>query len=59
MIEWIRLHHANDVKKMRDGYITSDEIDFKLKAVTREKKESILGVICVVICDKISFFLKD
>lgn len=28
VIEWIKIHHANDVQKMRDGYITSGEIEF-------------------------------
>ena len=56
MIEWIKIRHANDVQKMRDGYITSGEIDFKLQAVTRERKDQFTGVICVVTCDRISFF---
>ena len=55
VIEWIKLHHANGVKKMRDTYITSGEIDFKLKAVTRERKDQFIRVICVVACDRISF----
>lgn len=28
VIEWIKIHHANDVQKMRDGCITSGEIEF-------------------------------
>lgn len=56
MIEWIKIRHANGVQKMRDGYITSGEIDFKLKTVTRERKDQFIGVICVVACHRISFF---
>lgn len=55
VIEWIKIHHANGVQKMRDTYITSGEIDFKLKAVTRERKDQFIRVICVVACDRISF----
>ena len=58
VIEWIKIHHGvqNGVQKMRDTYITSGEIDFKLKAVTRERKDQFIRVICVVACDRISFF---
>lgn len=56
VIEWIKIRHANGVQEMRDGYITSGQIDFKLKAVTRERKDQFLGVICVVACDRISIF---